>query len=182
MQIAVLIPCYNEEQTVGNVICDFRAALPGAAIYVYDNNSTDETAAAARAAGVEPRLEQLKGKGNVVRRMFADIEADIYVLVDGDATYHAASVKGMIQKLVDERLDMVVARRRHEGVTNAYRSGSRIRQSLVHRHRWPDVWTPFLRYAVGLPSSLARRFIKSFPALSSGFENRDGANRSRIGT
>ncbi len=169
MKIAVLIPCYNEEHTIGTVVRDFRAALPGAAIYIYDNNSTDETAAAARAAGVEPRLEQLQGKGNVVRRMFADIEADIYVLVDGDATYHAASAKGMIQKLVDERLDMVVARRRHEGAANTYRRG----------HEFGNRWlTGIVGWMFGGRFSdmlsgyrvLSRRFTKSFPALSSGFE------------
>ena len=113
-KIAVLIPCYNEELTIGAVVCDFRAALPGAEIFVYDNNSRDGTSAAARAAGVEPRREPLAGKGNVVRRMFADVEADIYVLVDGDATYHAPSAPEMVRRLSSERLDMVVGRRRHD--------------------------------------------------------------------
>ena len=119
MKIAVLIPCYNEALTVGAVVRDFRAALPEAEIYVYDNNSRDGTAQAARAAGVEPRLEPLQGKGNVVRRMFADVEADVYVLVDGDATYDAPSAPVMVRKLIDERLDMVVGRRRHEADAGA---------------------------------------------------------------
>src|SRR5271169_2974811 len=122
-KIAVLIPCYNEELTVGAVVRDFRAALPGAEIYVYDNNSRDGTSAAARAAGVEPRREPLAGKGNVVRRMFADVEADVYVLVDGDATYHAPSAPEMVRRLAAERLDMVVGRRRREGAAGAYRAG-----------------------------------------------------------
>src|SRR5271167_3317277 len=111
MRTAVLIPCHNEATTIARVIGDFRFALPRADIYVYDNNSRDGTAEAARAAGVEPRFEPAKGKGNVVRRMFADIEADIYVLVDGDATYDAPSAPAMIAKLLEDRLDVVVAMR-----------------------------------------------------------------------
>src|ERR1700761_420466 len=106
-KIAVLIPCYNEEAAVPKVIADFRKALPDAAIYVYDNNSRDRTVEVAKAAGAMVRTETLQGKGNVVRRMFADIEADIYVLVDGDATYDAASAPKMIQALLDGPLDMV---------------------------------------------------------------------------
>ena len=110
-QVAVLVPCYNEERAIAKVVADFRAALPEAAIYVYDNNSTDHTAEAARGAGAVVRRETHQGKGYVVRRMFNDVEADIYVLVDGDATYDAPSAPAMIAKLVDERLDMVVAAR-----------------------------------------------------------------------
>jgi glycosyltransferase involved in cell wall biosynthesis len=110
-QVAVLVPCYNEEHAVAKVVADFHAALPEAAIYVYDNNSTDNTVAAGRAAGAVVRRETYQGKGHVVRRMFNDIEADVYVLVDGDATYDAASAPGMVDKLVEERLDMVVAAR-----------------------------------------------------------------------
>src|SRR5271156_3886592 len=110
-RIAVLVPCYNEEAAIATVVRDFRAALPGATIYVYDNNSKDQTAARARDAGAVVRNEPRQGKGNVVRRMFADIEADIYVLVDGDDTYDAAASPGMVQALIDDQLDMVNGRR-----------------------------------------------------------------------
>ena len=105
------MPCYNEERAIANVVADFRAALPDAAVYVYDNNSTDRTVEAARGAGAVVRRETYQGKGHVVRRMFNDVEADVYVLVDGDATYDAPSAPAMIAKLVEERLDMVVAAR-----------------------------------------------------------------------
>src|SRR5438309_8365908 len=108
-RVAVLVPCYNEEATIAAVVEAFRAALPGAAVHVYDNNSTDRTAEVARAAGAHVRREAHQGKGYVVRRMFADIEADIYVLVDGDATYDAPSARAMIARLIAERLDMVAA-------------------------------------------------------------------------
>src|SRR3990172_5670108 len=107
MQIAVLIPCYNEQTTIERVVRDFSLALPQAAIYVYDNNSTDETAATAGRAGAIVRQEKRQGKGSVLCRMFADIEADVYVLVDGDDTYHADSSPRLVEKLVKERLDMV---------------------------------------------------------------------------
>src|SRR5919205_4565612 len=107
-RIAVLVPCYNEEAAVATVVADFRSALPAAAIYVYDNNSRDRTAAVAREAGAIVRSERRQGKGHVVRRMFADIEADIYVLADGDATYDAASAPRLIARLVEDHLDMVV--------------------------------------------------------------------------
>ena len=108
-RIAVLVPCYNEEAAVATVVANFRSALPAAEIYVYDNNSRDRTAAVAREAGAIVRSERRQGKGHVVRRMFADVEADVYVLVDGDATYDAPSARAMIGKLVAERLDMVCA-------------------------------------------------------------------------
>src|SRR5215467_4056262 len=110
-RIAVLVPCYNEEAAVATVVADFRKALPAATIYVYDNNSKDRTIAVARAAGAEVRSESHQGKGHVVRRMFADIDADVYVLVDGDATYDAPSAPGMIERLVNDHLDMVVGLR-----------------------------------------------------------------------
>ena len=110
--IAVLVPCYNEEVAIAKVVKDFRAALPTATIFVFDNNSTDNTAAAARAAGAEVYQEKRQGKGYVVRRMFTDVEADIYVLVDGDATYDAPSAAAMIERLLEGRLDMVVAQPR----------------------------------------------------------------------
>src|SRR5580692_2098197 len=111
IDVAILVPCYNEELAIAKVVADFRAALPDAVLYVYDNNSTDGTAAAATAAGAVVRRETHQGKGHVVRRMFNDIEADVYVLVDGDATYDAPSAPAMIDKLVADRLDMVVAAR-----------------------------------------------------------------------
>src|SRR5262245_46859688 len=113
-RVAVLIPCFNEEAAIAKVVADFRAALPEAAIYVYDNNSTDRTVEVARAAGALVRREAHQGKGNVVRRMFADVDADVYVLVDGDATYDAPSARTMIARLIEDRLDMVVAARVEE--------------------------------------------------------------------
>src|SRR5215469_14420350 len=111
LRLAVLVPCYNEEAAVAAVVSGFRKALPSAQIYVYDNNSKDRTVAIAREAGAEVRSEQRQGKGHVVRRMFADVEADIYVLVDGDATYDAPSAPRMIERLLAEHLDMVVGLR-----------------------------------------------------------------------
>ena len=111
-RIAVLVPCYNEDVAIARVVADFRACLPDAVIYVYDNNSTDRTVEVARAAGATVRTETRQGKGHVVRRMFADVEADLYVLVDGDATYDAPSVRAMIARLTTDGLDMVVAARR----------------------------------------------------------------------
>src|SRR6185503_1433390 len=128
-RLAVLVPCYNEEPTVGTVVKHFRDALPGATIYVYDNNSRDGTADVARAAGAVVRHEPLPGKGNVVRRMFADIEADIYLLVDGDATYDAASAPAMVDKLLTEQLDMVVGCRVGSD-SGAYRAGHRFGNAL----------------------------------------------------
>ena len=169
MQIAILIPCHNEETTVRFVINSFRAVRPAADIYVYDNDSTDRTAEEALAAGVTPRREPLRGKGNVVRRMFADVEADVYVLVDGDGTYDAASMSFMLHRLVNDQLDMVVGRRRSEGGTGAYRAG----------HAWGNrILTGAVALAFGARFTdmlsgyrvLSRRFVKSFPALSSGFE------------
>src|SRR5215510_2423062 len=110
-RVAVLVPCYNEEAAIARVVDDFRTSLPGATVYVYDNNSKDATAAAAKAAGAVVGTEARQGKGHVVRRMFADVEADVYVLADGDATYHAPSAPVMIEKLVGENLDMVVGAR-----------------------------------------------------------------------
>src|ERR1043165_9789647 len=124
LRIAVLVPCYNEEAAVATVVADFRKALPSATIYVYDNNSKDRTVAVAREAGAEVRSEAHQGKGHVVRRMFADIDADVYVLVDGDATYDAPSAPKMIEKLLAGHLDMVVGLRVDQAVT-AYRPGHR---------------------------------------------------------
>jgi glycosyltransferase involved in cell wall biosynthesis len=166
--IAVLAPCYNEEIAVRKVVEDFRAALPGATIFVYDNNSQDRTAEVARSAGAIVRTERLRGKGNVVRRMFADIEADVYVLVDGDDTYDAASAPLLIRKLLEESLDMVNAVR-VESSASAYRRGHRLGNRLL---------TGFVAWIFGSRSSdmlsgyriFSRRFVKSFPALAAGFE------------
>jgi glycosyltransferase involved in cell wall biosynthesis len=167
-QVAVLVPCYNEEQAIAKVIADFRAAMPDATVYVYDNNSTDGTVAAARAAGAVVRRETYQGKGHVVRRMFNDVEADVYVLVDGDATYDAPSAPAMVGKLVEERLDMVVATRidRDEA---AYRRGHRTGNMLLTRfvaHMFGRSFTDILSGY----RAFSRRFVKSFPILSGGFE------------
>jgi glycosyltransferase involved in cell wall biosynthesis len=166
--VAVLVPCYNEEVAVAKVVKDFHAALPDAAIFVFDNNSTDNTAAAACAAGAEVYQEKRQGKGYVVRRMFTDVEADVYVLVDGDATYDAPSAVAMIERLLEDRLDMVVANR-VDSDEAAYRAGHRTGNWLL---------TSFVAsvFGSGLKDMLSgyrvfsRRFVKSFPVLSGGFE------------
>jgi glycosyltransferase involved in cell wall biosynthesis len=167
-RIAVLVPCYNEEVAVAQVVRDFRVALPGAAIYVYDNNSTDSTAAFARAAGAEVFAEKRQGKGHVVRRMFSDVEADIYVLVDGDATYHAASAPEMIERLLDGPLDMVAASRIDRG-PDAYRAGHRAGNRLLSAFVAAVFGAGFNDVLTGY-RVLSRRFVKSFPVLSRGFE------------
>jgi glycosyltransferase involved in cell wall biosynthesis len=164
----VLIPCYNEVISVPRVIADFRAQLPGAAIYVYDNNSSDQTARAARDAGAVVRRETLQGKGHVVRRMFADIDADVFFLVDGDDTYDAASAPAMLRLLIDNQLDMVIGARQANAQA-AYRRGHRLGNSVLTglvRHIFGDRVSDMLSgYRV-----FSRRFVKSFPALASGFE------------
>lgn len=169
MTVAVLIPCYNEEHAITQVVTDFKAALPGATIYVYDNNSRDRTVDLARAAGAVVRHEPLQGKGNVVRRMFSDIEADIYVMVDGDATYHAASAPAMIARLVEDNLDMVVGGRLHTEEAGAFRAGhefgNHMLTGFVARLFGDRVKDMLSGYRV-----FSRRFVKSFPAMSSGFE------------
>ena len=166
--VAVLIPCYNEEVAIPLVIQAFRAALPGAAIYVYDNNSADDTVAAARAAGAVVRSETLQGKGHVIRRMFADIEADLYVLVDGDDTYDATAAPVMVAMAVDEGLDMVNATRITE-IEAAYRPGHKLgNQVLTGMVR--AVFGNRIRDMLSGYRVFSRRFVKSFPALSSGFE------------
>jgi len=167
-RVAVLIPCYNEEATIADVVAAFRAALPSATIHVYDNNSTDRTGEVARAAGAVVRREAHQGKGHVVRRMFADVEADIYVLVDGDATYDAPSVRALIARLIEDRLDMVVGSRVDSAVA-AYRPGHRAGNRLltgfvsaVFGHAFTDMLSGYRAFT--------RRFVKSFPVLSGGFE------------
>ncbi|HLZ72527.1 MAG TPA: glycosyltransferase family 2 protein [Dehalococcoidia bacterium] len=168
VRVAVLVPCYNEAATVAQVVSGFRAALPAATVYVYDNNSTDGTPELARAAGAEVRAERLQGKGNVVRRMFADVDADVYVLVDGDSTYDPALAPRLVERLVAERLDMVVGCRA-SSADEAYRAGHRLGNRLLTRSislLFGQSFTDILSgYRV-----LSRRFVKSFPAMSPGFE------------
>jgi len=167
-RVAVLVPCYNEEAAIAQVVGQFRAALSDAVIHVYDNNSKDGTAAAARKAGVVVGVETRQGKGHVVRRMFADVEADIYVLVDGDATYDAKSAPAMIEKLVGENLDMVVGARvdqEHDAYRRGHRSGNRLLTWFVAEVFGSSFSDILSGYRV-----FSRRFVKSFPALSTGFE------------
>jgi glycosyltransferase involved in cell wall biosynthesis len=166
--IAVLVPCYNEERSVAKVVADFRAALPGATIFVFDNNSTDRTIAVARAAGAVVFSEPRQGKGHVVRRMFTDIEADIYVLVDGDATYHAPSAPKMVELMLRERLDMVVGARVDDDVA-AYRAGHRTGNWLLTSFVGQVFGRTFTDMLSGY-RVFSRRFVKSFPVLSGGFE------------
>ncbi len=168
VRIAVLVPCYNEQAAITQVIEGFRAALPEATIYVYDNNSDDQTIEVARAAGAVVRREMHQGKGYVVRRMFADVEADVYVLVDGDATYDATSAPIMVKRLMAENLDMVVGARADSGA-QAYRRGHRTGNWLLTGF----VAMMFGRTIVDMLSGFrvfSRRFVKSFPVLSGGFE------------
>src|SRR6201994_594116 len=168
LRIAVLVPCYNEEAAVAAVVKGFKQALPTATVYVYDNNSKDRTIAVAREAGAEVRSERRQGKGHVVRRMFADVDADVYVLVDGDATYDAPSAPGMIERLINDHLDMVVGSRVDQEQA-AYRRGHRTGNWLL---------TSFLSTVFGQAFTdilsgyrvFSRRFVKSFPVLSDGFE------------
>jgi len=167
-RIAVLIPCCNEEATIAKVVTEFHAVLPQAVVYVYDNNSSDCTAFAARAAGAVVRAEPLQGKGHVVRRMFADIEADVFLLVDGDDTYDSAAAPDMLKLLLEQRLDMVTAARVTEQ-NAAYRRGHRLGNAVltamvrgVFGGRISDVLSGYRAFS--------RRFVKSFPALAGGFE------------
>ncbi len=168
IRTAILIPCHNEDVAIARVVAGFRAALPDATVYVYDNNSTDGTIQAARAAGATVRSEPLRGKGNVVRRMFADIEADAYILVDGDDTYDPAAAPAMLQLLLDGPMDMVTATRVTE-LSAAYRTGHRTGNlvltgivGLLFGNRVSDMLSGYRAFS--------RRFVKSFPALSTGFE------------
>lgn len=167
-RIAVLIPCYNEEIAIGDTVAGFRKALPQATIYVYDNNSRDRSRERAAEAGAIVRHETLQGKGHVVRRMFSDVDADLYVMADGDATYDPAAAKHMIELLTAQNLDMVVGRRVHTQ-QEAYRAG----------HVWGNkLLTTFLASLFGQRFSdilsgyrvFSRRYVKSFPALATGFE------------
>ncbi|EFM2412391.1 glycosyltransferase, partial [Escherichia coli] len=167
--IAVIIPCYNEQKAIAKVINDFKTNIPTASIYVFDNNSTDSTAQVAEDAGATVHFVPLKGKGNVVRRMFSDVDADIYLMVDGDDTYDASSAPEMINHLIKNQLDMVVGCRQENGDQNTYRKG----------HRWGNklltgtVQTIFKGNFTDMLSGyrvFSRRYVKSFPCLSRGFE------------
>ena len=167
-RIAVLLPCYNEEAAIGATVAGFRAALPGATVYVYDNNSRDRTCAIAAQAGATVRTERQQGKGHVVRRMFADIDADIYVMADGDLTYDPKAAPAMVDQLLGEQLDMVVATRRHEA-RDAYRGGHVLGNKIftgllsgLFGRTFSDIFSGYRVFS--------RRFVKSFPVLSSGFE------------
>jgi glycosyltransferase involved in cell wall biosynthesis len=168
ISIAVLVPCKDEEAAIARVVSAFHSALPTASVYVYDNNSTDRTRDVARAAGAVVRAEQLQGKGNVVRRMFSDVDADVYVLVDGDDTYDAAASPAMIARLLDEQLDMVNGARAAR-TAGAYRPGHRLGNAvltgmvaLIFGNRFQDLLSGYRVFS--------RRYVKSFPALSTGFE------------
>ena len=169
LRVAVLIPCFNESIAIGGVVKAFRAQLPDARIYVYDNNSTDETAEVARQAGARVRFEGMRGKGNVVRRMFADVDADVCVLVDGDMTYDASAAPAMIRRLLDDSLYMVVASRvsnHHAAYRQGHELGNRILTRLASLIFGAGTFTDMLSgYRV-----FSRRFVKSFPAHAQGFE------------
>lgn len=167
-RIVVLLPCYNEEAAIAQTVAGFRAALPEAVIYVYDNNSRDRTVEVARAAGAIVRTERQQGKGHVVRRMFADVDADIYIMADGDLTYDPTSAPAMVAQLLDEQLDMVVGTRQHEA-KDAYRGGHVLGNRLftgilagLFGRSFTDIFSGYRAFS--------RRFVKSFPVLSSGFE------------
>ena len=167
-RIAVLLPCYNEEAAIAATVAGFRAALPAATIYVYDNNSRDRTCEVAREAGAVVRSERQQGKGHVVRRMFADIDADVYVMADGDLTYDPKAAPAMVDQLLADQLDMVVGTRRHED-KGAYRGGHVVGNKLftgllsgLFGRSFSDIFSGYRVFS--------RRFVKSFPVLSSGFE------------
>ena len=177
--VAVILPCLNEAAVIGAVVADFRQALPQSEIYVFDNGSTDNTGAEAAAAGAIVRRIRQRGKGNVVRQAFAQVDADVYVLADGDGTYDAARAPELVELLWDERLDMVVGAREHQGESGAYRRGhqlgNRLFNWLVHRLFAPTFIDIFSGYRV-----FSRPFVKSFPALATGFESETEMNLHAI--
>jgi glycosyltransferase involved in cell wall biosynthesis len=168
VRVAIVLPCYNEEAAIAETIAGFRTALPDATIYVYDNNSRDRTVEIARTCGAVVRTERQQGKGNVVRRMFADVDADVYVMADGDLTYDPKAAPAMVRMLLDEQLDMVVGTRQHEAA-EAYRGGhvlgNQLFTGLLSRLFGRSFTDIFSGYRV-----FSRRFVKSFPVLSAGFE------------
>ena len=168
LDIAVIVPCFNEAAAIDKVVREFRAALPTATVYVYDNNSTDNTAEVARAAGAEVRHETRRGKGNVVRRMFQDIDADVYVMVDGDDTYEASAAPKLVEKLVAENLDMLVGKRveTHQAAYRmGHRLGNRVLTGLVAWLFGSQIDDMLSGYRV-----FSRRFVKTFPSFSREFE------------
>ena len=167
-RIAVLLPCYNEEAAIAETVAGFLKALPGATVHVYDNNSTDHTREVAAKAGATVRTERQQGKGNVVRRMFADVDADVYVMADGDLTYDPAAAPAMVDMLLADQLDMVVGTRRHDG-RDAYRGGHVLGNKLftsllasLFGRSFSDIFSGYRVFS--------RRFVKSFPVLSAGLE------------
>ena len=167
-RIAVLLPCYNEEAAIGSTVAGFLAAMPGATVYVYDNNSGDRTREVAAKAGAVVRTEGQQGKGHVVRRMFADIDADVYIMADGDLTYDPKAAPAMVDLLLADQLDMVVGTRKHEQ-KDAYRGGHVLGNRLftgllsgLFGRSFSDIFSGYRVFS--------RRFVKSFPVLSSGFE------------
>jgi glycosyltransferase involved in cell wall biosynthesis len=167
-RIAVLLPCYNEEAAIAATVAGFKAALPGATIYVYDNNSRDKTREVAARAGAVVRTERQQGKGNVVRRMFADVDADVYLMADGDLTYDPKAAPAMVDLLLAEQLDMIVGTRKHEE-RDAYRGGHVLGNKLftgilsgLFGRSFTDIFSGYRVFS--------RRFVKSFPVLSAGFE------------
>lgn len=168
VEVAVLVPCYNEEISIGIVVRDFKIALPYATVYVYDNNSTDRTVEVAAQAGAIVRTEAQQGKGHVMRRMFADVDADCYVLVDGDNTYEAAAAPRLVNMLIQKSLDMVTGCRVTD-IEEAYRPGHKFGNwALTGLVRW--VFGDRTRDMLSGYRVFSRRFVKSFPALSRGFE------------
>lgn len=169
-RVAVLIPCYNEEGSIAQVIRDFRAVLPEAVVFVYDNNSTDRTAAVAREAGAVVRHEPLQGKGNVVRRMFREIHADCYLMVDGDGTYHAGDAPRMVELVLHGQTDMVIADRLsttyfQENTRPFHNLGNRLVRWLINRFWHTDIHDIMTGYR-----AFSRRFVKLFPVMSPHFE------------
>ncbi len=169
IEIAILIPCYNEESTIGIVVESFKNYIPESSVYVYDNLSSDKTIEVATKSGAIVRSERVRGKGNVMRRMFADIDADIYIMVDGDNTYDASIVRSMVNMLISDNLDMVVATRNAIIPSDAYRSGHIIGNwaltkavSSIFNHGFTDMLSGY--------RAMSRRFVKSFPVSSNGFE------------
>ena len=168
LKVAVLLPCYNEGLSIRKVAADFFRVLPGARVYVYDNRSSDNTAEEARAAGAVVRSEAWPGKGNVVRRMFSDIEADVYVMADGDGTYDAGMAATMVQRLLVDHLDMVVGIRQ-DIYHDAHRAGHAFGNHLFNR-LYRGLFGPLFSDIFSGYRVFSRRFVKSFPAVSSGFE------------
>jgi glycosyltransferase involved in cell wall biosynthesis len=169
-RIAVLIPCYNESQSIGKVVDDFKAVLPEAVIYVYDNNSTDGTAEIAAEAGAVVRKESLQGKGNVVRRMFREIDADVYLMVDGDGTYPASAALEMIKPVLEDDVDMVIGDRLSttyfsENKRPLHNSGNKLVRGLINR-----LWNVKIHDIMTGYRAFSRRFVKLFPVMSEGFE------------